>query len=150
MNWSAADSAEAERRYTVGLALTPRQAAHILGATFARGAHRGEPDRRRVLELVAAGDLRPVDPTQPTHRLTGVVGRGTPISGRRGQGRPGDRPRPTGMTAPAPDASDRYAIRCLRIDCQRSLFVGDDPAEVVAAYLAHPCAADTRKESSES
>lgn len=45
---------------------------------------------------------------------------------------------------PAPVA----AIRCLRIGCRR-LFVGPDPAEVVARYLAHPCclpSSDTEKE----
>jgi len=68
--WSARDAADAEHRYTLGLALTPRQTAHILGLVHHRGAHRGEPDRLRALDLVANGRLRPVDPTEPTHRLT--------------------------------------------------------------------------------
>ena len=68
--WTAADIADAERRYTTGLALTPRQVAHILNLTHQRGSHRGEPDRLRALDLIATGRLHPVDPTQPTHRLT--------------------------------------------------------------------------------
>ena len=68
--WSAADAADAERRYGLGLALTPRQVAHILGLVHARGEQRGRPDRLRAMALVDAGRLRPVDPTQPPGRVT--------------------------------------------------------------------------------
>lgn len=52
------------------LVLTPSQVATVLGLTFTRGAKAGQPDRRRVLELVATGALHPVDPSQQFPRLT--------------------------------------------------------------------------------
>jgi hypothetical protein len=50
--------------------LTLTEAAGILKLTHRSGAKKGRPDRRLVLELVAAGKLRVVDPDQPSHRLT--------------------------------------------------------------------------------
>lgn len=68
--WSTRDAADAEHRYELGLALTPRQVAHLLGLTFARGEQRGRPDRLRAMALIEGGRLRPVDPTQPPGRVT--------------------------------------------------------------------------------
>lgn len=68
--WSARDAEDAEHRYLLGLALTPRQVAHILGLVHARGEQRGRPDRSRAMALVDAGRLRPVDPSQPPGRVT--------------------------------------------------------------------------------
>lgn len=68
--WSTRDAADAEHRYLLGLALTPRQVAHVLGLVHARGEQRGRPDRLRAMALVDAGRLRPVDPTQPPGRVT--------------------------------------------------------------------------------
>lgn len=52
------------------LVLTPTETAYVLGLVFTRGRQAGEPDRRRVLELVDTGRLRPVDPAQPFPRWT--------------------------------------------------------------------------------
>ncbi len=48
--------------------LTPVEVAWVLGLKFERGEHAGEPNPLRVRELVASGDLFPVDPSQPAHR----------------------------------------------------------------------------------
>ena len=50
--------------------LTPTQTALVLSLFFTRGAKRGQPDRRQVLELVDRGVLTPVDPSQPNVRWT--------------------------------------------------------------------------------
>lgn len=50
--------------------LTLVEAAAVLKLTHRSGAKKGAPDRRLVLELVATGKLRVVDPDQPAHRLT--------------------------------------------------------------------------------
>lgn len=50
--------------------LTPGQVAQVLGLHHTKGARKGEPDRRRVIALVDAGHLRPVDPAQPFPRWT--------------------------------------------------------------------------------
>lgn len=50
--------------------LTCTQVAEILQLRHRSGAKKGMADRRLVLELVAAGKLRLVDPDQPTHRYT--------------------------------------------------------------------------------
>jgi hypothetical protein len=50
--------------------LTPAQVAIVLGLLYTRGAKQGEPNRRRVIELVDAGKLTPVDPEQPWWRWT--------------------------------------------------------------------------------
>lgn len=62
--------AEAERRYTQRLPLTLTQTAHVLNLTFSKGAKRGQPDRRQVLDRLYDGRLRPVDRTEPQHRWT--------------------------------------------------------------------------------
>ena len=50
--------------------LTAGQTATVLGLTFTRGRHKGEPNRHLVAELVADGRLCPVDPSQPLPRWT--------------------------------------------------------------------------------
>ena len=60
-DWSTADALEAERRYTNRLPLTMRQTAHVLNLTFLRGAKKGQPDRRQVLERIADGRLHVID-----------------------------------------------------------------------------------------
>lgn len=50
--------------------LTLTQTAAILKLCHRSGARKGLPDRRLVLELIAKGKLRVVDPDQPSHRLT--------------------------------------------------------------------------------
>jgi hypothetical protein len=52
------------------LVLTLGQVAVVLGLTTTRGRHKGEPSKRLALELVEAGKLRPVDPSQPVGRMT--------------------------------------------------------------------------------
>ena len=42
-------------------ALTLGQAAIVLNLRHTRGACKGEPDKRRVLALIDAGQLRPID-----------------------------------------------------------------------------------------
>jgi hypothetical protein len=59
--WSTADALEAERRYAAGLSLTLRQTAHILNLHHQRGAKKGQPDRRQVLERIADGRLQVID-----------------------------------------------------------------------------------------
>lgn len=50
--------------------LTLTEAAAVLKLQHRSGARKGQPDRRLVLELVAAGKLHVVDRDQPSHRLT--------------------------------------------------------------------------------
>lgn len=52
------------------LVLTLTQVATVLGLTTTRGRHKGEPSKRLVLELIDAGKLRAVDPSQPVGRKT--------------------------------------------------------------------------------
>lgn len=48
--------------------LNATEVAYVLELTFTRGAHAGEPNPALVADLVARGDLVPVDPKQPAHR----------------------------------------------------------------------------------
>lgn len=50
--------------------LTLTEVAYVLGLAVYKGAHKGDPDKRRVLALVDAGLLRPVDPSQVVGRMT--------------------------------------------------------------------------------
>lgn len=50
--------------------LTPAQIAYVLGLHHTRGEHKGQPDRRAALELIKAGRLPLVDPTQSITRWT--------------------------------------------------------------------------------
>lgn len=45
--------------------LTGEQVAFVLQLTVAKGARRGEPDARQVLQLVARGRLAPIDADLP-------------------------------------------------------------------------------------
>lgn len=46
------------------------ETAGVLKLVHRSGAKKGQPDRRLVLQLIADGKLRVVDPDQPTHRWT--------------------------------------------------------------------------------
>lgn len=70
ITWTAADTAEAERRMATNQPLTLTQSAHVLNLTFTRGRHAGNPNRRLVLDLIGTGRLRVVDADQPQHRWT--------------------------------------------------------------------------------
>lgn len=50
--------------------LTPTEAATVLNLRVTSGAHKGEPSRRAVVNLVNAGTLRLVDENQPPTRWT--------------------------------------------------------------------------------
>lgn len=50
--------------------LTMTETARVLKLCHRSGSKKGQPDRRLVLELIAAGKVRVVDPDQPTHRWT--------------------------------------------------------------------------------
>lgn len=50
--------------------LTPTQIAYVLGLLHGRGKNAGKPDRRAALELIKAGRLPLVDPTQSITRWT--------------------------------------------------------------------------------
>ena len=50
-------------------ALTMTQLAYVTGGLFTKGRNKGQPDRRRGLELVESGAVKPIDPSQPVHRL---------------------------------------------------------------------------------
>lgn len=50
--------------------LSTGQTARVLGLVFERGKHKGEPNRHKVIELVDAGKLRPVDPKSTFPRWT--------------------------------------------------------------------------------
>lgn len=52
------------------VALTLTEVASVLRLLHQRGAHKGEPDRRLVVELVRAGKLRLVDDDQANHHWT--------------------------------------------------------------------------------
>lgn len=52
------------------LVLTLGQVAAVLNLRVSRGRHKGEPDKRQALALVAAGELRAVDGRQPVGRMT--------------------------------------------------------------------------------
>lgn len=57
-------------RLATDAVLTLTEVAAVLKLTHRSGSKKGQPDRRLVLELVAAGKLRLVDSDQPTHRWT--------------------------------------------------------------------------------
>lgn len=47
-------------------ALTMTQVAYVLNLTFVRGERKGEPDRRKAINLVDAGRIPVIDPQLPT------------------------------------------------------------------------------------
>lgn len=50
------------------VALTTGEVAYVLRLTYVRGAKKGQPNRRLVIDKVTAGELRPIDPTEPWWR----------------------------------------------------------------------------------
>lgn len=50
------------------VALTTGEVAYVLRLTYVRGSKKGEPNRRLVIDKVEAGELRPIDPTEPWWR----------------------------------------------------------------------------------
>jgi hypothetical protein len=67
MNWRDKTPAEVLESNVV---LTPGQVAYVAGLLHKRGEHRGQPDRRAALELIKAGKLPLVDPSQSVTRWT--------------------------------------------------------------------------------
>ena len=50
------------------VALTTDDVAFILGLMYQRGSRAGQPNRRRVSELVKAGRIAPIDPQVPAQQ----------------------------------------------------------------------------------
>lgn len=50
------------------VAFTAGETARLLRLTYQRGTRKGDPDRRKVINLVNEGRLRPIDGTQPWWR----------------------------------------------------------------------------------
>jgi hypothetical protein len=48
--------------------MTVTEVAEYLRLEYSRGAKKGKPKRTLVIALVDKGVIRPIDPTEPTHR----------------------------------------------------------------------------------
>lgn len=67
MDWKALSPAQVLDTH---VALTISQSAFVLGLCHQKGQRKGEPNRRLVLDLIAAGRLELIDPEQPITRWT--------------------------------------------------------------------------------